>query len=117
VALTDNVPLMTAWANDSHYDAVFAEQLRNLVQAGDLVVAISASGNSPNVLRGLEVARAAGAKTVGLTGYEGGLLRDRCDLCLVVPSDNMQHIEDVHLSAAHAIYTALRHRMMQQAGE
>jgi len=117
VALTDNVPLLTAWANDSHYDEVFAEQVRNLAQAGDLALAISASGNSPNVLRGLEVARAAGAKTIGLTGYEGGLLRDRCDLCLVVPSDNMQHIEDVHLSAAHAIYTALRHRMMQQAGE
>ncbi len=117
VALTDNAPLMTAWANDSHYDEVFAEQLRNLVEEGDLVLAISASGNSRNVLRGLEVAHAAGAKVVGLTGYEGGLLRERCHLCLVVPSDNMQHVEDVHLSAAHAIYTALRHRMMQPEGE
>jgi D-sedoheptulose 7-phosphate isomerase len=117
VALTDNAPLMTAWANDSHYDEIFAEQLRNLVERGDLVLAISASGNSRNVLQGLEVAREAGAKVVGLTGYEGGLLRERCDLCLVVPSDNMQHIEDVHLSAAHAIYTALRHRMMQREGE
>ncbi len=117
VALTDNAPLLTAWANDSHYDEIFAEQLRNLVEAGDLVLAISASGNSRNVLRGLEVAREAGAQIIGLTGYEGGLLRDRCDLCLVVPSDNMQQIEDVHLSAAHAIYTALRHRMMQREGE
>lgn len=117
VALTDNGPLLTAWANDSHYDDIFAEQLRNLVEVGDLVLAISASGNSRNVLRGVEVARAAGATIIGLTGYEGGLLRDRCDLCLVVPSDNMQHVEDVHLSAAHAIYTALRHRMTQREGE
>jgi D-sedoheptulose 7-phosphate isomerase len=117
VALTDNAALLTAWANDSHYDEIFAEQLRNLVEAGDLVLAISASGNSRNVLRGLEVAREAGAMIIGLTGYEGGLLRHRCDLCLVVPSDNMQQIEDVHLSAAHAIYTALRHRMMQREGE
>jgi D-sedoheptulose 7-phosphate isomerase len=117
VALTDNAPLMTAWANDSHYDEVFAEQLRNLVAEGDLVLAISASGNSPNVLRALDVARAAGARIVGLTGYQGGRLRGCCDLCLVVPSDNMQHIEDVHLSAAHAIYTTLRHRMMQREGE
>lgn len=117
VALTDNASLLTAWANDSHYDDVFAEQLRNFVEEGDLVLAISASGNSRNVLRGLEVAREAGATIVGLTGHEGGLLRDPCHLCLVVPSDNMQHIEDVHLSAAHAISTALRHRMMQREGE
>jgi D-sedoheptulose 7-phosphate isomerase len=117
VALTDNAPLMTAWANDSHYDEVFAEQLRNLLDEDDLVVAISASGNSRNVLRGLEVARDAGARTLGLTGYEGGLLRERCDLCLVVPSENMQQIEDVHLSAAHAIYTSLRYRMAQREGE
>jgi D-sedoheptulose 7-phosphate isomerase len=117
VALSDNIPLLTAWANDSHYDEVFAEQLRNLVEAGDLVLAISASGYSRNVLRGLEVAREAGAKVVALTGYEGGRLRDRCDVCLVVPSDNIQQTEDVHLSASHAIYTALRRRMMQQEGE
>jgi len=117
VALTDNASLLTAWANDSHYDEIFAEQLRNLVEADDLVLGISASGNARNVMRGLEVAREAGARIIGFTSYKGVLLRDRCDLCLVVPSDNMQHVEDVHVSAAHAISNLLSQRMMQREGE
>src|ERR1700676_1826523 len=70
MALTDNVPLMTAWANDSCYEGIFAEQLQNLVAPGDVAFAISGSGNSPNILRALEVARDARANTVGLTGFD-----------------------------------------------
>jgi D-sedoheptulose 7-phosphate isomerase len=111
LALTDNVPLMTAWANDSCYDNIFAEQLHNFVAPGDLSFAISGSGNSSNVLRALEVSRAAGAFNVGLTGFGGGEMKDLCDLCIIIPSDNMQIIEDFHLSVTHAVFSVIRHRI------
>ena len=110
-ALTDNLPVLTAWANDSSYDDVFAEQLRGVVRRGDIVFAISCSGNSVNVLRALEVARAVGAITVGLSGFEGGLMKRVCDNLLIVPSDNMQIIEDLHLSIAHCLFTLVRNRI------
>lgn len=113
LALTDNVPLMTAWSNDSKYDDIFAEQLCNFVQRGDVAFAVSGSGNSPNVLRALELARNAGAITVGMTGFKGGKMKDLCDQCMIVPSDNMQIIEDLHLCAAHALFTAVRRRIFQ----
>src|SRR5271169_4156548 len=75
LALTDNVPLMTAWANDSSYEDVFAEQLTSLVGRNDIALAISGSGNSPNVLKALQVARHAGAFTIGLTGFHGGRMK------------------------------------------
>ena len=111
IALTDSVPMMTAWANDSNYEDIFAEQLKNLIEDGDVAFAISASGNSRNVLKALEVARDAGGYCVGLGGYDGGKMKPLCDLCLVVPSDNMQLIEDLHLSVAHALYTTIRQRL------
>jgi D-sedoheptulose 7-phosphate isomerase len=111
LALTDNVPLITAWANDSHYENVFAQQLANFVRRDDVAFAISGSGNSPNVLRALQVARAAGATTIGLTGFRGGLMRELCDQCMIVPSENMQIIEDLHLCAVHAVFTAIRHKI------
>jgi len=111
IALTDNIPMMTAWANDSSYDDIFSEQLRNLIEPGDVAFAISGSGNSPNVLKALETARAAGGFTVGLTGFQGGKMKKLCNLYLIVPSDNMQLIEDVHLSVAHALFTTIRHKL------
>lgn len=117
IALTDNVPLMTAWANDTSYGEIFAEQLRDLIHKDDLVLAISGSGNSENVVRGLETAREFGARTMTLTGFSGGRVKALSDICLIVPSDNMQHIEDAHLFSAHAIFTAIRRRMMQTNGE
>lgn len=113
IALTDNIPTITAWANDSSYDDIFAEQLRNLVQRGDVALAISCSGNSRNVLEALDVARAAGAIRVGLGGFEGGLMKSLCNRCLIVPSDNMQIIEDLHLSVAHCIFTLVRNRIAE----
>lgn len=111
LSLTDNMPLMSAWSNDVGYEAVFAEQLRNFVRPADLVVAISGSGNSPNVLCGLELAREKGAKTVGITGRDGGKMVGLCDQCLIVPSQNIQVIEDLHLMAVHAITTTLYNRI------
>jgi DNA-binding MurR/RpiR family transcriptional regulator len=84
---------------------IFAEQLRNLLTPGDIAFAISASGNSPNVLRALAFAKASGGTTVGMTGYSGGKMKTLCDYCIVVPSDNMQVIEDFHLSVSHALFT------------
>ena len=111
LALTDNVALMTAWANDACYEDVFSEQLRSFVQAGDVAFAISGSGNSPNVLNALQAAREMGAYTIGLTGFQGGKMKSLCDLCVVVPSENMQVIEDVHLSVTHSIFTSFRERL------
>jgi D-sedoheptulose 7-phosphate isomerase len=111
LSLTDNVPLMTAWANDTCYDMVFAEQLRNFLAPRDVAVAISGSGNSPNVLRALEAARDGGAINIGLTGFQGGNMKQLCDICIIVPSENMQVIEDLHLSVTHAIFSVIRQRV------
>jgi len=111
IALTDNVPLMTAWANDNSYEDIFAEQLLNLMVAGDQVFAISGSGNSCNVLRALKAAKASGLSTIGLTGFQGGRMKSLCDHCIVIPSDNMQVIEDFHLSVAHALFTIVRRQI------
>jgi D-sedoheptulose 7-phosphate isomerase len=115
VALTDNAPMLTAWANDNGYDTVFAEQLAALVRPGDVVLAISASGESPNVLAAAELARAAGATTVALTGRSGGSLRALVDLAVLVPSDSIEQVEDAHMTIAHSLVVALRERMRQDA--
>ena len=113
LAFTDNVPLMTAWANDARYEDIFAEQLVNFVRPNDVAFAISGSGKSPNVLNALKIARHAGAFTIGLTGFQGGDMKDLCDLCVIIPSDNMQIIEDLHLSVTHAVFTALKAKISQ----
>jgi D-sedoheptulose 7-phosphate isomerase len=114
LALTDNLATLTAWANDSSYEDVFAEQLRNVVEPRDVAFAISASGNSKNVLQALQVARAAGATTVGIAGCQGGAMKSQCDLCVVVPSDNTQIIEDLHLATAHAIFRIVYARISRR---
>ena len=116
IALTDNVPLITAWANDRSYEDIFSEQLSGLAGKGDIAMAISGSGNSPNVIKGLETARKLGLETLVLTGFAGGKAKPLADLCLIVPSDSMQHIEDAHLCATHAIFLAIRERMKQANG-
>ncbi len=108
LSLTDNVPLLTAWANDTRYDDIFAEQIRNFIQPKDIAFAISGSGNSPNVLNGLAAAREARAFTIALTGYRGGKAVGLADLAIIVPSDDMQHIEDLHLTIAHSIFRVVR---------
>src|SRR4051794_1266356 len=111
IALTDNVPLLTAWANDTSYARVFAEQLAALVRVGDVVVAISASGESPNVLAAATVAHAAGATVVALTGASGGRLSVLADLTVHVPADSIEQVEDAHLFIAHSLCVALREQL------
>jgi D-sedoheptulose 7-phosphate isomerase len=110
MAFTDNVPVMTAWANDSSYTEIFSEQVENHVEPGDIVIGISGSGKSPNVVNALKLAKQKGAYTIALTGMGGGLVKDIAALCLVVPSDCMERIEDIHLAVEHAITSCLRNR-------
>jgi D-sedoheptulose 7-phosphate isomerase len=114
IALTDNVELMTAWANDTAYENIFAEQLRGLVEPDDVVIGISGSGRSPNVLNAIALARQAGAITIGITGFEGGLLADMVDIPIVVPSDSIERVEDVHLVLDHVICSTIREFQRQQ---
>ena len=108
VALTDNVPLMSAWANDSSYDDIFAQQLQEQVEPGDIAIGISGSGKSPNVLNAVKVARSAGAITIGLTGFDGGDLKSLVDLCITVPDSSIDKVEDVHLMLGHILASCLR---------
>jgi phosphoheptose isomerase len=108
LSLTDNVALITALANDCGYDRVFAEQLSYYVRPDDLVIAISASGNSPNILEGLSTARAAGARTAALLGFDGGRARELADVAVVVDSRNYGHVEDAHLVVNHLVTAWMR---------
>ena len=103
IALTDNVPWITALANDIDYADVFAEQLRNFAEPGDLLLAISGSGNSANVLRAVEAASELGVQTAGLTGFGGGRLAGMVDYPVVVDSHHMGRVEDVHMIVLHMI--------------
>jgi D-sedoheptulose 7-phosphate isomerase len=110
-ALVDHTPLLTAWANDSAYEHVFAEQLANFLRPGDLVLAISGSGNSPNVLNAVRYAREQGCATAALCGFEGGKLAGLVDYPLIVRSRSMPQIEDVHQTICHLLATRLREEL------
>lgn len=103
VALTTNSSCLTAIANDYGYDVVFARQLEALGSAGDVAIGISTSGKSPNVLRGLEVAREKGMLTVGMTGREGGKLKSIVDICLCIDSDQTPRIQEAHILIGHIL--------------
>lgn len=111
IALTDNVSIITAWANDTSFDSVFKEQLENLLEAGDTVLGISGSGNSPNVLRAMEFAREQGAFTIGWTGLAGGRLKDVVELCVHAPTEDMGTIESVHLVLDHLVTKQVHQRI------
>lgn len=102
-ALTDSLPTITAYSNDVAYEAIFAEQLKNFANPGDLVMGISGSGNSPNVLRAMEYANSIGCKTIGLTGRDGGKLAGLSQLNIHVANPHMGRIEDAHMVVCHMI--------------
>ncbi|MYE89356.1 SIS domain-containing protein [Candidatus Poribacteria bacterium] len=108
ISLTDNVATMTAWSNDVSYDDVFVEQLKNLIDPGDLVIAISASGNSENIIRAIRHAKTIGCKTIGWTGFGGGKLREMADVSVVVDSHEYGPVEDVHLILNHILHSWIR---------
>src|SRR5579871_1607601 len=107
MCLSDCTPLIMAWANDTEYANIFAPQIECWAGPGDLVIAISGSGNSPNVLRAVEAANAKGAYTFGLAGYRGGKLAQIARESIVVESDNMQQIEDLHMILLHLVFSML----------
>ena len=102
-ALHDNLPTLTAYSNDVSYDCVFVEPLKNFARPGDVLIAISGSGNSPNVLRAVEWANANGLKTIGLTGRDGGRLGQLAQLEIRVPEAHMGRIEDGHMFVCHML--------------
>ncbi len=114
MALTDSAPLITAWANDTDYASIFVEQVQTWAQAGDVLVAISGSGNSPNIIRAVETANEMGMTTIGLTGMGGGKLSKLATKSIVVASDSMQQIEDVHIVLSHIIYVCLYKEISQE---
>ncbi|MGI8825524.1 MAG: D-sedoheptulose-7-phosphate isomerase [Chloroflexota bacterium] len=121
VALTDNVPLLTAWGNDAGYETIFAEQIKTLAGSGDLLLVISGSGNSPNILEAVKTARELGLHSIGLLGFDGGAVRSLVDLSLVIPSDDYGHIEAAHvvvshLITAHFVRQLFRHEASANAG-
>ena len=110
LSLTDNTPYILAWGNDEGFDRVFVEQLRNLASPGDLLVAISGSGNSSNILSAVEWANRNGLTTVGCTGFTGGKLKTLAHHNLHVPLDDMGVVETVHLAAFHWVVDDLHRR-------
>jgi D-sedoheptulose 7-phosphate isomerase len=111
ISLTDNTPYILAWGNDEGFDRVFVEQLKNLASPGDLLIAISGSGNSPNVLRAVEWANRNGVKTFGCTGFSGGKLQSLAQQNLHVPLDDMGIVESIHLTAFHWVVDDLYKRI------
>jgi D-sedoheptulose 7-phosphate isomerase len=111
ICLNDHVPTLTAYANDVSYDDVFVELLKNFFHPADLVIAISGSGNSRNVLKAIEYANTHGGRTVGLSGYDGGKLAQLAQTPLIAPVNDMQKAEDVHLILFHVIMQILCARL------
>ena len=107
ICLNDNIPTLLAYANDLDYSSVFVEQLKNFFHSGDLVVGISGSGDSENVLRAIRYAGENGGKTLGMSGYSGGQLGQLADIAYVAASNDMQKIEDVHMIIVHMIMQAV----------
>ena len=111
LSLTDNTPYILAWGNDEGFDRVFVEQLKNFGVAGDLLIAISGSGNSPNILKAVDWANRHGLNTYGCTGFSGGKLRAQAKHSLHVPLDDMGIVESIHLTAFHWVVDDLYRRI------
>lgn len=103
ISLTENMASVTAIGNDYAFEQIFSRQVEGLGQSGDVAVGLSTSGNSPNVVRGLEAARAMGLATVGLTGGAGGKMASLCEVCICVPSTVTARIQEVHLTIGHIL--------------
>jgi len=108
ISLSDNIPVMLAWSNDSSFDNIFVGQLENFLQKNDIVIGISGSGNSQNVINAIDYARKNYAKTISLTGKDGGRLSKKSEINLTVPSNDMLTIETMHLLITHLLITKIR---------
>ncbi len=115
ISLTDHVPLITAWSNDTHYEHIFAEQLANLLEPGDVVIGISTSGNSPNIINAVKLARQQRAATIGLLGAQGGQLKRLVDVYVLAHGQNIEQEEDAHMILAHVITRHMREVVQSHA--
>ena len=107
-SLVDNLPVISAWSNDKSYDDVFLEQLKNFLEEDDVLIVFSGSGNSTNIIKAIKYANAKKAISIGLTGMNGGKMKNLCDVCLIVNSDDMLAVESTHLTLCHCIITSIR---------
>lgn len=116
ISLTDNLPLISAYGNDVRYEDIFVEQLKNLLEPGDVVIAISGSGGSPNILRAMQFAQAHRAVTIGFTGLQPSnlLLSQLCDIVVRAPLTMMEQIEDMHVMFHHVVTVGLRGRIAEK---
>lgn len=103
VALTTDTSILTCLGNDYAFDTIFARQVNALVERGDVLIALSTSGNSPNIVRAVEAAKRRGALTLGFSGRGGGKLKEIADLCLVAPADESPRIQELHITCAHIL--------------
>ena len=113
IALTTDTSLLTAAGNDHGFETIFARQVAGLGRPGDVLLAISTSGNSPNIVRAVEEARRRGLHTLGLLGKDGGRLKEIVHIALVVPSSNTQRIQEVHITVGHILCGALERRVLR----
>jgi D-sedoheptulose 7-phosphate isomerase len=116
LSLTDHVPLITAWSNDYAYEHIFSEQLANLVEAGDVVIGISASGNSLNVINACYLAKQEAATTIGLLGADGGKMKELVDAYVLAPGQNIEQEEDAHMILTHVITRHMRNFIRYSGG-
>ena len=115
IGLSDNMAVFSAYANDEGYENVFCEQLANLLLPDDIVIAISASGNSKNVVNAIQYAKDQNAFTIGFTGFDGGILGTLVDINLHINSDIIEHVEDLHLVLEHMIIKSLKERVQTES--
>lgn len=108
ISLTDNIPIITALGNDIKYDDIFVEQLKNFFNPSDVLLIISGSGNSSNVIKAAKYAKNKKGKVIGFTGFNGGKLKTLCDECIIIPANSMYRIEDLHLMLNHILVTLFR---------
>ena len=108
ISLVDNIPVILAWANDVSYEDIFVEQLKNFLSKEDVIIGFSGSGKSKNLIKAFEFGRKNGAMCIGITGMSGGDFPKICDVCLVVPNNDMLAIESIHVILCHCIISAIR---------
>jgi D-sedoheptulose 7-phosphate isomerase len=122
VSLTDNVPLITALTNDNGFNMIFVEQLKNLLQSGDVVIAISVHGGSgedkagpwsQNLTAAIQYAKDNASKTIGIAGFDGGAFKELADACIVVPAESTPYVESWHVTLEHLICSCLKERIEQ----
>lgn len=114
VSLTTDTSILTAVANDYAYEKVFSRQVEGLGEKGDVLIGISTSGNSKNVLEAVKQAKSQGVFTVGFTGMSGGILKDICDLCFRAMSDKTSHIQEIHITSLHAVSEVVEEMMFRK---